>query len=320
MKEKNVTILVNSCDKYEDAWDPFFKLLKVQWPDCPYDMVLSTETKSYKCDCFDVRTVNSPTELSWSARLKNVLNQIDTEYVLFFLEDFFLLKKVRTDIFERALSLIESNPEIGLITFNKRRWGSSFPEETDYEKCFVELKKKVKNRTNVLVSLWRKEYFLKLIYEDENPWEYEINSNIRSRYAGYKVYTQNYEASSPAFRYCVNPADGYGIMQGKWLRKNRELFEANGIYGVNYDNLGVFETDTSYEEARDESLRKKAKREADQKEYLKSQKLSVRIKENAYNLYKRIKKSFIANKIAYWKTCVRYFKYYRKKQTKERFK
>ena len=90
----------------------------------------------------------------------NVLNQIDTEYVLFFLEDFFLLKKVRTDIFERALSLIESNPEIGLITFNKRRWGSSFPEETDYEKCFVELKKKVKNRTNVLVSLWRKEYFL----------------------------------------------------------------------------------------------------------------------------------------------------------------
>ena len=253
MKEKNVTILVNSCDKYEDAWDPFFKLLKVQWPDCPYDMVLSTETQKYNCDCFDVKTINSDSELSWSARLKNVLNQIDTEYVLFFLEDFFLLEKVRVDIFERALNLIENNHEIGLITFSKRRWGSSFPAETDYEKCFIELKKDVKNRTNVLVGLWRKEYFLKLIYGDENPWEYEKNSNIRSRYAGYKVYTQNYEASSPAFRYCMNPVDGYGITQGKWLCKNQELFEANGIYGINYDNLGVFEQETSYEKIQEES-------------------------------------------------------------------
>ncbi len=311
MKEKNVTILVNSCDKYEDAWDPFFKLLKVQWPDCPYDMVLSTETKNYNCDCFNVKTINSPPELSWSARLKNVLNQIETEYVLFFLEDFFLLEKVRTDIFERALSLIESKPEIGLITFSKRRWGSSFPEETDYENCFVELKKNVTNRTNVLVGLWRKEYFLRLIFGDENPWEYEKNSNIRSRYAGYKIYTQNYDVSSPAFRYCMNPIDGFGITQGKWLRKNRELFEANGIYGVNYDNLGVFETDISYESIQKKCIETKLNNEKKQKEFLKSQKLSVRVKEIIYNYYKKTKKGFLAKHIDYWKTCIRYFIHYR---------
>ena len=33
MNNKNdVTILVNSCDKYEDAWEPFFKLFSIQWP------------------------------------------------------------------------------------------------------------------------------------------------------------------------------------------------------------------------------------------------------------------------------------------------
>lgn len=313
MQDKNVTILVNSCDKYEDAWDPFFKLLKVQWPDCPYDMILSAETKSYKCDCFEVKTINSDPQLSWSARLKNVLNQIDTEYVLFFLEDSFLLEKVRVDIFEQALKLIESDSEIGLITFSKRRWGSSFPEKTDYDKCFKELGKEVKNRTNVLVGLWRKEYFLKLIYGDENPWEYEKNSNIRSRYAGYKIYTQNYEASSPAFRYCMNPKDGYGITQGKWLCKNKELFEANGIYGVNYDNLGVFETDTSYEKISSDSRKANLKKGLEQKKHIKTQKLSVRIKEAIYGLYKKIRKSFIAKKIDYFRTCVKYFIYYRNK-------
>ncbi len=313
MKENSVTVLVNSCDKYEDAWDPFFKLLKLQWPDCPYDMVLSTETKNYNCDFLNVRTVNSSSELSWSSRLKNVINQIETEYVLFFLEDFFLLEKVRTDIFERALELIENDSEIGLITFNKRRWGSAFPEETDYDKCFVELKKNVKNRTNVLVGLWRKDYFLRLIFDGENPWEYEKNSNIRSLFAGYKIYTQDYSTSSPAFRYCMNPIDGYGITQGKWLRKNKELFEANGIYGVNYDNLGVFETDISYEKIQNDNRNAGREKSSEHKEYIKKQKLSVRIKEEIYDLYKKLKKSFFAKKISYLRMCIKYFVHYRKK-------
>ena len=57
--KQELAILVNSCDKYEDAWDPFFKLLKIQWPDCPYRIYLNTEFKNYVCDCFDVEVINS---------------------------------------------------------------------------------------------------------------------------------------------------------------------------------------------------------------------------------------------------------------------
>ena len=286
---RDCTILVNSCDKYEDAWNPFFKLLKKQWSDCQYDIVLSTETKTCKCDCFDVKTINSDPQLSWSARLKNTLNNIETEYVLFFLEDFFLLEKVRIDIFNQALNLIKSNNEIGLIVFNKRNLGSTFPENTDFEKLFIELDPKVKGRTNVLVGLWRKEFFLKLIVEDENPWEYENNSNIRARYAGFKIYTQNYDVSFPAFRYCMNPKDGYGITQGKWLCRNQELFESNGIFDVNYNNLGVFESETSYETISTQSRNNSKITKAKQKEFLKTQPISVRIKEILYSLYKIFK-------------------------------
>ena len=70
--------------------DSFFKLLKIQWPECPHDIVLSTETKTYDCDFLKIKTINSNRDLSWSSRLKNTLNQIETEYILFFLEDFFL--------------------------------------------------------------------------------------------------------------------------------------------------------------------------------------------------------------------------------------
>lgn len=305
------TILVNSCDRYEDAWEPFFRLLKIQWPECPYDIVLSTETKKYNCDFLNVKTVNSDRSLSWSSRLKNVLEQIETEYVLFFLEDFFLLEKVRTDIFDKALSLIRSDEKIGLITFCKRRYGSVFPETTDYDNCFIELGKHAQGRTNVLVGLWRREYFIKLIYGEENPWEYEKNSNTRSRFAGYKIYTQNYEASPAAFRYCMNPSDGFGITAGKWLIRNRELFESYGISGVNYDNLGEFKTEMSYEDISESDKRDNISRKKERERLLKSQKLSVRIKEILYGLKKNVKKMKILKKAKHFKTCLEYFIYYK---------
>lgn len=310
--DNKVTILVNSCDKYEDAWEPFFRLLRIHWPECEnYKIVLSTETKSYNCSFLDVKTVNANGNQSWSARLKSTLGQIETEYVLFFLEDFFLLEKVRTDIFDKALELIESDKKVGLITFSKRRYGSTFPDKTDYERCFIEQPKSVKNRTNVLVGLWRKEYFLKLLYGDENPWEYEKNSNIRSRFAGYKIFTQDYNYSPATFRYCMNPADGYGITQGKWLCKNKELFELYGINNVNYGNLGLLE-EVTYEDLSRKDNEKNSIKAEQQKQYLKNEMFTVRVKEALYQLKKKAEKLKVNQQIKYCKLCVKYFIYYKK--------
>ena len=33
-------ILIVSCDKYSDLWDPFFKLFFKFWPDCPFNIYL----------------------------------------------------------------------------------------------------------------------------------------------------------------------------------------------------------------------------------------------------------------------------------------
>lgn len=40
-------LLVNTCDKFEDCWIPFFSLLKKYWPDCSGKIYLNTEYKSY---------------------------------------------------------------------------------------------------------------------------------------------------------------------------------------------------------------------------------------------------------------------------------
>ena len=48
LMDKNITILVNSCDLYEEAWHPFFKLMEINWPESKnYKIVLHTFCSVY---------------------------------------------------------------------------------------------------------------------------------------------------------------------------------------------------------------------------------------------------------------------------------
>lgn len=43
----DVTLLVSSCDKYEDTWHPFFELLHIYGNGFSCPIVLNTEKKQY---------------------------------------------------------------------------------------------------------------------------------------------------------------------------------------------------------------------------------------------------------------------------------
>lgn len=87
----NCTLLVSSCDKYKDAWKPYFILLKKYWPEVVnYEIVLSTETERMVDDIgLNIKYFHYNQSSSWSKRLKECLKNIDTKYILFNLEDFF---------------------------------------------------------------------------------------------------------------------------------------------------------------------------------------------------------------------------------------
>lgn len=239
----NLTIIVNTCDKYESAWEPFFRLLAIQWPECKeYDFILNSETKVYNCDFLNIKTICGGTKLTWSARLKNVLKQIDTEYILYFLEDFFLLQKVNNDVFLEALDYIKSHNDVGYIGLKYS------PEHIFKEKSEVDLSKHflnkddivTVNRVNSMTALWRKDWLLSLLRTHETPWEFEVYGSVRSRRTNMKVLKVNNinNVCNPVFDYGVDIKYGYGITRGKWLPKNVELFKQYGI-DVNFDLLGI---------------------------------------------------------------------------------
>lgn len=304
--DNNITIVVASCDLYEDAWMPFFKLMQINWPNCKMNKVLLTESKEYKCDFMEVKTIKSGFDCSWSQRIKKSLKQIDTKYILFFLEDFFLLDEVDEKKLDKALTLMEKNERVGVINFYAGSSKEEYRDKCREEEIFCKVPKSRPYRTKVITSLWKKDCFEKLLYGNESPWEHEKESSIRSVVAGFDVYEQDYKISKPTFLYYINPKDQMGITKRKWLKGNKEFFESKGIYNVNFENLGTIKENLTYKGMKEEHI---TYSKENKKQYMKTLSVPARIKEVLYDVKKKCIKMLRLDQI---KKYIKYWNYYRK--------
>lgn len=237
----DITILINSCDLYESAWIPFFRLFQIQWPDCPYELVLNTETKLFDCSFMKIRTIPGGT-VSWSKRLKTVLNQIDTEFIVYLLDDFFLMSPVNIESFNAAVDLIKRDKTVGFIGLkHNTHYDFKNGHEDNADKPFFSKDEVITvNRVNSMSALWRKDWLLSLLRNHETPWEFEIYGSVRSRRTNYKVLQINNYVMPSVFDYEIDYKHGYGISQKKWLPENKSLFEKYGI-DVDFEELGWLE-------------------------------------------------------------------------------
>ena len=102
LNQYECAIVVPSCDNYEDSWGPFFGSFFKYWPDCPFPVYLITDNKIYPDQ--RVKTINLGIDHGWANNMKICQSEKITErFFLYFLEDVFLTKKVKT---ERILNLL----------------------------------------------------------------------------------------------------------------------------------------------------------------------------------------------------------------------
>lgn len=249
-KYDNITVFVNSCDSRSDAWEPFFRLFDEYWPNHPEKVVLNSETKEYDCDFMKIHTFTPGKGLKWGERFRRAVEKIDTEYIVYFLEDFFLMREVSDDSFKAAVDLMEKDKTVGFIGLKYNKVFNYKKGMNKSEKPFVSKDDlNTLNRINNMSVLWRREWLLQLIKDNESPWEFDRYASIRSKKYPYQVLMINCEngGMEPVFDYGVDIELGYGIYKGKWMPKNKELFEAHGIE-VDFENLGWYEDNDNQEE------------------------------------------------------------------------
>lgn len=229
---KFCTVLVNSCDRYQEAWNPFFSLFRKFWKECPFEVVLATETYNYSD--FNVRTINTGNGV-WSKRLNTVLRKIDTPYVLFFLEDYFLHAPVRHEAFMEVLNKMIKDENVGAFYFNRiggyRTPSIKYPDFYDMNNSEI-----IQYHLNCQVGLWSRMAFIEATNIDLSPWEFEMEGfgKVSDQLKNYSFYcskdTVHYELkAADIFSYLVSVQTGIGIARSKWLWNNKKFFKSHGI-------------------------------------------------------------------------------------------
>ncbi len=247
MDKHRYTVIVSSCDKYEDLWEPFFKILKTEWKELgekQIPIILNTEEKAFEYEGLNIRTLGlckNGVILSWTARLRATLESIDTDYIILLLDDFFMQDPVKTEKISQYIKWMDENPRISTFCF-KETYASKNIRDGKYE-GFERRPLIGQYKFNCQAGLWRRDRLIEYLKKDENPWEWETIGNWRSyRHPSHLFYSHipgvehvfpyTYEISGTVFW-------GSGVYRGRWFVPSVDpVFKKHGI-NIDYSIRGT---------------------------------------------------------------------------------
>lgn len=243
IKDK-VSVLVCSCDAYSDLWYPFFKLYQKYWTIPELNLYLNTETKDYSYEGLNIRCVHpNRKNAPYGERMRDALSQIDTEYVITFLDDFFIREYVDDEHIRRIIEWMDEDKSI--VCFNQDCLKTYSDWEIGEKPGYRRIPWGTEYTLNMQVAVWRTKKLKNYWKNDVSPWEWEEFCNAltygKKREKFYCLTDYSYGFCNYGFN-----INGMGVYHGKWVMDDVvPLFEKENIcvdYSVRgeYDKNDVF--------------------------------------------------------------------------------
>ncbi len=211
MNSKSLSIYISSGDKFEWLWRPFFYYFDKYWPDCPYMRYLGTESKNYS-GSHSVITLNSGSVKTWGESITKNLSKLNTKYILFLLDDYFLQKKVDTALIDKVLEVAES-VEAKYVKLTEIGLPQS-PPLSKVDIHFLPIVEADIYVTPLQAAIWNRDFFLKVLNPLESPWDFERNVKCRL-----DSYTGIYYLEKQAFKINFGGVMHYGLMERRFARR-----------------------------------------------------------------------------------------------------
>ena len=213
-----VSLLVVSCDKYFDIWEPFFKTFHKYWNDCPYQLYLASNYKKYEDP--KVKNISYGEDKPFSTNLINILKNVQEERVLLWFEDALFTKKVNTklvtNLINKAISLDISH--LKLTTDYPLYYGKK-------NILFGSIPRGVKYRSAIGMALYKKSTLDKILVPGMSAWELDKSS---------KPDELDLEFDSLNSKLRFNPPFHFInlVIKGKWIFTGPKFLKKEGMSSV----------------------------------------------------------------------------------------
>ena len=227
----DLTIVVNTCDGFADCWGPFFTLFAKFWPDCAYPIVLNTEGRDFKFPGLDICAAKvgrgSVRRLTWSECLARCLDSIQTPFVLYLQEDYFLEAPVREYMLHSFLPVLrEGHADV----IRLMECEGSGPWQLTKDERLWAVDPFATYRISLQAALWRKSTLRSQLRMHESAWQLEVFGSGRARRNGTEHVLCAARDQFHGLHREIIPYRPTGIVKGHWERAIVEpLFAAHGI-------------------------------------------------------------------------------------------
>lgn len=197
---KDVIFLVHSGDKSSNIWDYWYYYWKKFWTCAEFiDTVFLCKnlTKDYKGVQF-YHTGN----VSWSDGLINFLEKMDSRYIIYQHEDYFLTEETWDGVVKKLLMLCREH-DFKLLKCCGL-WSGFTTDKTPLVETSIKVNDKeviwlYNNESPYLVShqtsIWEREFLLSTLRRGETPWQHELAGTARLRKRNVPIYS--YRGKSP---------------------------------------------------------------------------------------------------------------------------
>jgi hypothetical protein len=163
------SVIISSCDLYSDCWAPMIHSFRLHWPDCPFPIYFISNFS--ELDEPGITFIKVGEHKGFGSNMKKALELIGSDNVILFLEDFFLDKKIETEmIFNHIQHCKDENIDFlkidsrDIIYRDDLRIGDSFYCSNPLD---------IKYSLNASIAIWKKEALLLLSVEGFSAWDFE---------------------------------------------------------------------------------------------------------------------------------------------------
>lgn len=185
-----VSIVVSSCDAFFDVWRPFAFFFRKFWADCPFPVYLIANELEVRSDF--IRPLRVGRDKGWASNMRIVLDRIETPYLFYLQEDYFLNNRVDNAQLARDFSSAFERDSASLCFFDLS--GLSETASVRVGDHLVEVPPESQGRTRLQATLWKRDVLRATLRAGETAWEMEALGSERTRQLLMLTYARTEEA------------------------------------------------------------------------------------------------------------------------------
>lgn len=171
-----ISVIISSCDKYSFAWPIIKHAFQKYWPDCTYPIYFITNKKEAPFG----KTIKTGLDQGWSNQMIKALTQINTEFLIFLLEDYWFNDQVNIEELNQLYHIMKGRPEISHIRLYVSAESSKIHRKS-YCNGLNILNPNEDYRASFNAGIWRKNTLINLLEPNKSIWDSEHSMTDKSR-------------------------------------------------------------------------------------------------------------------------------------------